>query len=251
MINEEQRPMRIEVPPPRGVEGRFEEVQTTQPRPAPSQPKHEVEKSAHVLSRGAMAEAIGGALAVVLVIFGLAEVAPFWMTAFATLFLGAAVLLRAAAIAARYSRLLEETTSAEAGTTDLTSGMGVEFLGGAAGIFLAILAMIGLVPWVLLPVAVIVYGGTLLVSSGATARLNTLAIDRSRAVSESKVSAQEVVTAAAGTQVLIGLTAIILGILALIGINPVVLTLVGVLCLGASILLSGVAIGSRMMSIFR
>ncbi len=57
--------------------------------------------------------------------------------------------------------------------------------------------------------------------------------------------------AASGTQMLIGIATIVLGILALIGIDPVTLSLVGLLATGASILFSGSAVSSRMLSVLR
>jgi len=66
--------------------------------------------------------------------------------------------------------------------------------------------------------------------------------------------ARAAVTSAAGIQVLAGLAAVVLGILALITtFAPYTWTLsaVGVLVLGATLLLSGAAISGRMMSLLR
>ncbi len=52
---------------------------------------------------------------------------------------------------------------------------------------------------------------------------------------------------AAGVQVLFGATAMLFGILALVGIAPVVLTRIAMLAVGISILLSGSAITRRIM----
>ncbi len=52
---------------------------------------------------------------------------------------------------------------------------------------------------------------------------------------------------AAGVQVLFGVTAMLFGILALVGIAPVVLTRIAMLAVGVSILLSGSAITRRIM----
>ena len=56
---------------------------------------------------------------------------------------------------------------------------------------------------------------------------------------------REIAVAASGTQMLIGVTAIVLGILALIGVDPLTLSLVGLLAVGASILFSGSAVSGR------
>jgi hypothetical protein len=47
----------------------------------------------------------------------------------------------------------------------------------------------------------------------------------------------------------VGLAGGILGLLALLGIFPMVLALVAMLCLGVSVLLSGAAISSKMLGI--
>jgi hypothetical protein len=60
--------------------------------------------------------------------------------------------------------------------------------------------------------------------------------------------AREAVFAAAGAQGLIGLSGVILGILALVGFSPLILTLVALLSLGSSVLLGGAAISSKMLS---
>jgi hypothetical protein len=63
--------------------------------------------------------------------------------------------------------------------------------------------------------------------------------------------AREAVSAAAGMQMFVGLGSITLGILALVGLAPLTLVLVAMLALGAAVLLSGAAIRSRMLPLFR
>ena len=90
----------------------------------------------------------------------------------------------------------------------------------------------------------------LTLSSGMTSRLNDLKIEVSGAHQSAQRVAHEAVTAASGTQVLVGLAAGVLGILALIGVAPTVLVLVGLLAIGTSLLLSGGALGGRLISLF-
>jgi hypothetical protein len=48
---------------------------------------------------------------------------------------------------------------------------------------------------------------------------------------------------------MVGIGAIVLGILALLGVASMTLVFVGFLCVGAAVLLSGTALGARMLSI--
>lgn len=125
--------------------------------------------------------------------------------------------------------------------------MSAEFLGGAAGIVLGILSLLNIAPEVLLPVAVIVFGATIIMSCGTTARLNSLVLGGSMAGNEvARRMAGDLVWASSGAQALVGLAAVILGILGVVGIYAFVLTLVAFLCLGAVITLSGSALSSKM-----
>jgi hypothetical protein len=56
-------------------------------------------------------------------------------------------------------------------------------------------------------------------------------------------------SAAAGAQVLVGLAGLVLGILALVGIAPTLMVLVGVLTIGASVVLRSSAVGGFLAKI--
>src|SRR5262249_45281906 len=154
------------------------------------------------------------------------------------------------AVASRFRHLIRETAPYELDTrTELGGGMGAEIIGGAAGVVLGILALVGLAPAVVLPIAVIVFGASLLLGSGATADLSTLSVGP-RHERFAQVARQATV-AASGVQALIGVSAIVLGILALVGLDPLALTLVALLVLGAGVLLSGSAVSTRMAALMR
>ena len=95
--------------------------------------------------------------------------------------------------------------------------------------------------------SVLVFGGALLMASIATARLNDLRM-RTAAIQPEHAHelSREAVYAASGSDVLIGAAAVVLGILALSGFSSLTLTLVGLLCIGASIMLSGLSVAGRM-----
>lgn len=214
------------------------------------EPEPEREKSVKVVAGGSVFEALCGAGTVVLAIIGLAGTLPGYLTSVATIVFGAALIAHGGAIAARYRQLLRETEPYELDTrTELGGGMGAELIGGAAGIVLGILGLIGLATPVLIPIAVIVFGAAVMFGSGATADLSTLSAYTTHP--RFAASARQATMAASGTQALVGIGAVVLGILALIGLDPVVLTLVALLALGGAVVLSGTAITTRMAATMR
>lgn len=126
---------------------------------------------------------------------------------------------------------------------EVTAGSGGEFLGGAAAITLGILALTGVIPHVILPVTAIVVGGTILLSAPAQPAVARLAPDRDRKMSR---LTYDVVEGASGTMVLAGLGAVVLGILALVGVGPAyTLVEVALLAVGIALLAGGSALTAR------
>jgi len=197
---------------------------------------------------GSMSETIGGAGACVLAIVGLSGLLPGYLAAIATVAAGAALFLEGGAILSRYSQLLRETMEHHGSTAAFEGGMSAESVGGLAVVALGILALVGVAPLMLMSIALIVLGGALLFGSATTSRLNALRISTGLSVPETHPIAREAVSAAAGAQVLIGIGVIVLGILAVVGVDPLKLVLVGLLAGGSAVLLSGSAISGKMVS---
>ena len=63
--------------------------------------------------------------------------------------------------------------------------------------------------------------------------------------------AGEMASGSAGVQMLAGLAAIVLGILAVIGIDPVILTLVALIVLGGTVILTGSALSGLVIGFMR
>jgi hypothetical protein len=200
------------------------------------------------LAGGSTAEVLGGAAAVVLAILGLAGMLPVYMAAVATIAVGAALFFEGGSMAAKCRRIISEAGGGRIEAAEIGGGMTAEITAGLAGVTLGVLALLGAVPMTLIAIAAIVFGGSLLISSGATSRMNEAAVSSGEGNETAKAVAREAVSASAGAQVLIGLGGAVLGILALLNLNPMVLTLVAMLIIGFSILLSGTAIGGRMLS---
>jgi hypothetical protein len=209
-------------------------------------------KSAELVGGASGAEAIGGAGAVVLAILGLAGLFPEHLAAVATLAVAVALTFEGGALTTKCRKLIAETTTKSIGAIEVGGGMTAAFLSGLAGIALGILALLGIASNMLMPIAAIVFGAGLLLSSGTTQRLNSLAAmveeHTSHAHDTAREVAREAVSAGVGAQVLVGLGAIVLGILALVGMVPLTLTLVAMLSLGGAALFSGSALTGRMLT---
>lgn len=193
---------------------------------------------------------ICGAGAVVLAILGLVHLLPNILVAVSTIVLGVSLLFKGIAISAEYSKLLCHLSGTTTDKLELGGGMSVEIMTGAAGIVLGILALLGLVPETLISIAIIAFGGGVLLGSGVISRLNSLKFEAagSAGTTHHKV-AHEIVSAAMASQVLAGIAAVVLGILSLLGFAPLTLNLISVLVLGGASLLCGSALTGKMVGL--
>jgi hypothetical protein len=212
-----------------------EESDRTKEKPMTTTPHSHYEHAAGIMAGGSATEALVGIGAVVLTIIGLAGVVPHLMLSIAVIAVGAALLIEGAAIAAEYSQAAREVGGGRAASVELGGGTAIEFLGGAAGVVLGILALIGVVPVMLNAIAAIVFGATLVLSTGGVSRLGDIGPDYTTA----ERAARGAVTGGVGVQALVGLGAIALGIIGLVGYNTQILTLVAVLAVGAALLITG------------
>lgn len=212
----------------------------------------------------ALFEAIAGVGAIVLAILGLTRILPHYMAAIGTIVVGAA-LVEGSALGMRSRRV----------SAALPGQPSAEVLAGAAGVVLGVLALLGMSELVLLPVAVIVFGASLLIAGFSAPLAATVALRRresevseaelelpgmrpddsiARALEPARADRMQAGVRAApldqlieapptGAQLLVGLAAVVLGILALLGHSPLILTLIALLCVGCMELLSGSVIG--------
>jgi hypothetical protein len=205
--------------------------------------------AAKIVRGGSLAGGIAGGAATILAVVGLANILPQLMIPLATIVLGAAFLFEGGAIAARFSDLLTETSKGRHEVPQLGAGLTVEVVGGIVGSILAILALLKVSPLVLMPIAAVVYGVTLIFGSGVASRLESLLLARTGEHEAIGKVAHEAVEVSAGVQMFLGVSAVTLGILSLVGISPMIMNLVAVLCVGFAGLLTGSAISARMWSI--
>lgn len=190
-----------------------------------------------------IAEAALAAVVVVLAILGLAGVLSSWMTQIGVIVVGLALMLHGAALSAHYiaaSRTLEGR-EASAG-----SGVSAEFVAGLGAVVLGVLALAGVSPEVMVPVAVVLLGGGLLFGGGLVAGAQEVESGRYWASRRAHRTGQAAL--GAGTaESLVGAGALVLGILSLVGVQGAeVLPLVALLGLGVGLLLSGTSLAGRL-----
>ncbi len=175
-----------------------------------------------------MMEAVGAFATIALAIVGLAGVFSSTMAAIATIVIGAAILIESGSFGAASVAVHSDVGTR---TFEAAEGMSAHFLGGITAIVLGILALLGVASGTLLAVAVLALGASLLTGS-----LNT------------QMFVGSYHARPFGGMVLIGLAGVVLGILAVIGLDPLTLVLVGLLCFGVGALFSGSSLGARSLS---
>lgn len=200
------------------------------------------------MTAGSTVEALAGAAAVVLAIVGLSGIAPTFMPAIAAIVVGAALIAQAGFFAAEAR---EVEASEHLGSTqkfEFEGGISAEALAGGVAVVLGILALLGIGAETLVSISAIVIGAALILECGVMSRINALDVDNGEHLAARRI-ARRAVTGSEGTQALVGLAAIVLGILALVGVETGILNLIALLAIGVSILLSGSALGGRSASL--
>lgn len=208
---------------------------------------------------GGFADAIGGIATIVLAIIALAGVHSDMVVAIATIIFGAALLMHGGAMLSEYANIIFPPGTAAVSAGEFPGGsLSAVFLVGAAGIVLGVIALLGIHPVELTAISVIAFGSVLVVTSNAIWHLYLM--KRSALFTRdtrdgwhfgSEVLAGEMASGSAAMQALAGLAAAVLGLLAVVGINSAVLSLVGLLILGTTIVLTGGALSGAALSFMR
>ena len=210
--------------------------------------------SADTAAYGGLIDAIGGIAVAILAIIGLTGFDAERMAGIATIVLGAALLIQGGTILSEYAQVYQAAASPPAADRVGGDGLAAMFVVGAGGLVLGVLALLGLVPVDMTAIAVIAYGSALVLSSTSVRQLHLLQAQNLQMVSSHsghELLAGQMASGSAGIQLLTGLTATVLGILAVAGHDPVVLTLAALLVLGITVLLTGSALSSLVLSFVR
>ncbi len=219
--------------------------------PISEQELREHRRAAEFTFGGALLSGIVAIGVAVLAIIGLANMIPSILVSIAVIAFGVALISEGLAIGARMTDLLYQSGEGTAETEELSLGLTNETLAGLAGVVLGILALLNLHPMILVATAVIVFGGSLILGGGVTARLNVADVTYRGSHPMVRTIAQEALYATTSLQMLAGLSAITLGILAIAGIYPLLLVLVALLVLAGTFLLTNTALATRMLGTWR
>jgi hypothetical protein len=196
-------------------------------------PRESVEKT---VATGTLVEGLAGTCSAALAIIALLGTSPLTLTAIGVIILGGAILFSAGGFAAMLGRLRSRLRWGEL----VAGGVGLDALIGAAVIAGGILVLANVVPMTLLPVSIIVLGGCYLLASGG---LQFFLAGPGTAFS---VSAGTAAGGATAAEILVGLGAAALGVLALAGLQTLLLSEIAVLALGLGVLAKCMAFSTHM-----
>lgn len=209
---------------------------------------------AETAAYGGLIDALGGIATVVLAIIGLTSFDPVGMAGIATIVFGAALLVQGGTILTEYAHIVLPSDATFEPNSLHSEGVSALLLAGAAGIVLGVLALLGIASIQLTAIAVIAFASALLLSSSSVRHLyllerHTMQSMPPRSVNE--LLAGQMATGSAGVQLLSGLATLVLGILAIAGYQPLLLTLAALLVLGVTVLLTGGTLSGMLMSFMR
>lgn len=178
------------------------------------------------IAGGSVTEGAGAIATIILAIIGLAGVFADIVAPVAVIVIGAVFLMEGIWLSAAIRRQNHQVIRR---TPGMANGVTAGFFAGLAGIVLGILALFRASPGttndVLMAVAVLVYGAALLVGAGVFSRLTG--------------TADATIATVNSGSLLVGMAAVVLGILAVIGLVPMTLVLVALLSLGGAALFNG------------
>jgi hypothetical protein len=201
--------------------------------------------------RGSVMEGIGGCCVMILAVLGFIGLAPTLLASIAIIVAGCALLIGGESLATRITGIFGGNHYSF--SQDIVgSGMGMESLAGILAAALGVLGLLGIYPVLVLGAAVIILGTALLPASLATAKLTGLPIgsffgpDQTHSQEHGRYKARDMLHAASNSEALIGVGAIVLGILSLSGFAPMPLIMIALFAIGVSIMLAGWAMAGMM-----
>jgi len=209
---------------------------------------------AETAAYGGLVDALGGIATVVLAIVGLTSFDPQGMAGIAAIVFGAALLVQGGTILSEYAHVMMPTGNVVDPDALRGEGLTAMLMVGAGGIVLGVLALLNIASTQLTSIAVIAFGSALILSSGSVKQLYLLenqALQSGASRSISKLLAGQMAAGSAGVQLLAGLATLVLGILAVSGHHPLLLTLTGLLVLGVTVLMTGGTLAGMVMSFMR
>lgn len=190
---------------------------------------------------GLLTEGAAGIAVIVLAIIALDGVSSLALASIATIIIGVGLMVQGFNTTAESSRGMASGASAEFGSEVM-----VDCLCGGAGLVLGILALVGAGSAVLLSAALIVFGGALLLSGALEMRAPIV----TPGPAGTEIVAYRGSMAAGGMETLLGIAALVLGILSLLVAHGNILLMVGLIAVGAALLMVSATFGGAVLRIF-
>jgi hypothetical protein len=200
---------------------------------------------------GLLTEGAAGIATIVLGVIALAGVSAGVLASIITIIIGVGLIVQAFNAAAEASRGLDAggTAVAMAGRgTELGGEVMIDVAAGVTGIILGVLGLVGVNAPHLVPAALIVFGGALILS-GAVAAQGRTTTTMTASGTPVQVTYQGS-AAMSGLEILVGFAAVILGILSLTFETSWVLTLVGFIAVGATMLMVSATFSGAVVRLF-
>jgi hypothetical protein len=205
-------------------------------------------------ANGGLADPIGGIASIVLAIVALTGAHPETMVSIAVIVFGATLLIRGGTVLSEYEAAMFPVGTASASPEQFgLGGLSTLFLAGVAGIVLGILALLGIAAETLTTISVIAFGAALLLSSNSLKNLSLLQTSSSGSGAPrtgAELLGSEMASGATGIQMLAGLAVIVLGVVALV-VNQNILMPAALIVLGATVILTGSALTGLVIGFLR
>lgn len=197
---------------------------------------------------GLLTEGAAGIATIVLAVIALAGIKVEALASITTIVIGIALIVQAFNNVAEHWKAAMDNPAMAQQRGQIGGEVMVNCLSGISGIVLGILALVGANAVHLVPAALVVFGGALLLSGGVSMWL--AAVPMVPSAGQTQVVFYEGSAAASGMEILVGIAAIVLGILSLIMTATWVLVLVGFIAVGAALLMVGAAFSGAVLHLF-
>jgi hypothetical protein len=197
-------------------------------------------RSTEAFRNPSVVDAAAGGVVTLLAVIGLTGTEPRVMAAIALMAVGLAFVVEATGLAERSQKLLSENRV----RTQIRASALAELVAGAFGSVLGLLALFGVEPFVLLAFASVSFGVALVFGTGAAVQVDTVAAHLEPSPTRRVI--HEAVVGASGARFLVALASIVLGVLALAGVERSTLLLTSALLLGVALFLGAVSLGDRL-----
>jgi hypothetical protein len=198
---------------------------------------------------GLLSEGAAGIATIVLAVIALAGISAVILASIVTIVIGAGLMVQAFNATAEASKVTAAGAPLNVQMTEVGGEVMVDCLTGITGIILGILALVGINAVHLIPAALIVFGGALLLGGAMQMRPKAAPLVNTAAGQVQIVSYQSS-AAAGGMEVMVGIAAIVLGVLSLIFMSSWVLVLVGFIAVGAALLMVSATFSGAVTRLF-